>query len=764
MPEPINLPFRISNPQDVVLTGVPLRASFPLPEGQIHDPARDLALCDEHGHAVSAQWRTLAPWPDGSARFVLLDYAAARLEPGESHAFNVVPAGEAKGQATGCPALRIDDHEEEVTVDTGRLKARLSREKFSVFAQLWLDGVALHPASGVGDMIAEDTTGQLFRASEGEFSITVEEAGPIRAVVLVEGEFGSRAGTFLNYRLRYHFVAGCTHVLVSHISRNREEARGGVEFRRISIEGKLDFGPDNVRRIRHDMSGKMTLQTELEVPENVDLDIDTAYCLLRNKRSLRQDPNDAAWSIVNDVGGLHGHWTQCEPMIDLYDPAKGGMTFSVQEPILNGPLRLASDDTCFTIEVFPAGPEPYQFNQGMGKTRDIQFSFHAPELSAKEALDCAGLISWPGVVGAPREWYRTCKVAGIDRTLRPQLNKYILLESKIETMLDAPHSISWPRPSGWRDYGDEVGDRGRMMEFGVHQFINNEEDYLFALMLDAWRTGKPYKGAPVARHLMDIDYIDFSTDPARDGADCAHSINHTGGEVYPSHQWCEGLLHFYLATGDNEALRIAKRIGDNLCWWINGPLRPALFFSGRESTWPLLSLCALYDYTREQKYLDAALSVVNELRERYAKFGTAMWEYPPGSGKMIEYMLPMTFNGLWEMARVTGDPELLEFWKTLSKPIVDQLERPDDIGYVHFRNWPIKWADLTLLDHWYELTGDEKYVHLGRNGVRITLVASPDKDQMFQGFIAMGYRHFIFFLKLADEFGMIDDDKVTYVW
>jgi hypothetical protein len=763
MPETISLPFQIRNSQDVPLTGVPLRASVPLPQGQVHDPSRDLALIDEEGKAVAAQMKVLAPWPDGSARFVLLDYAAAELAPGESRLYTLVAADAAQGQATGCPTLKIEDTAAGVTVDAGRLKVALSKQRFNMFNELLFDGKPLHSARlGIGDIIAEDATGQLYRAGEGEFSVTVEEAGPIRAVILVEGKFGSRAGSFLNYRLRYHIVANCPHVLLSCTVRNRELPRGGVDFRRVSIEGQLALGPDNVRRIRHNVSGKMTLQTEVEIPENVDLDISTEMCLLRNTRSLRQNAEDQAWSVINEVGG--SHWGNSDTIIDLHDPQLGGMCFRVQDAVLNGPVRLASDRANFTIDVFPAQAELYHFNQGMGKTRDIQLSFHGPELSAKEALDAAGLMSWPGVVGAPREWYRTCQVADIHRTLRPQPNKYILLESKIETMLDAPHSISWPRPAGWREYGDEVGDRGRMMEFGVHQYINNEEDYLFALMIDAWRKGKPYGGMPQARHLMDIDYIDFSTDPARDGADCPHSLNHTDGEVYPSHQWCEGLLLFYLATGDPEALRISKRIGDNLCYWIHGPLRDACFFSGRESAWPLLSLTALFDVTREQKYLEAALSIVNELRRRHEQHGTAMWEYPPGSQKMIAYMVPMTFNGLWDVYKVTGDPELLEFWKTLTKPYIDKLDDPDDIGYIHFRNWPIKWADLTLLDHWYELTGDERYVRLGRNGLRITLTASPDKDQMFQGFIAMGYRHFIFFLKLADEFNMLDDDKVTYVW
>ena len=96
--------------------------------------------------------------------------------------------------------------------------------------------------------------------------------------------------------------------------------------------------------------------------------------------------------------------------------------------------------------------------------------------------------------------------------------------------------------------------------------------------------------------------------------------------------------------------------------------------------------------------------------------------------------------------------------------MIDRLEDPDSWGYVLFRNWQIKVADLTVLARWYELTDDEKYVRLGKNGLRLILAAAPQLDSQWQGFFAMWYRHIILFLKLADKFGMIDDDHCTLVW
>ena len=124
----------------------------------------------------------------------------------------------------------------------------------------------------------------------------------------------------------------------------------------------------------------------------------------------------------------------------------------------------------------------------------------------------------------------------------------------------------------------------------------------------------------------------------------------------------------------------------------------------------------------------------------------------------------MTFNGIWDMYAATEEPRALELWKAVTEPVVNGLTDPGSFGYVHFRNWPIKWPDLTVLARWYYLTNDERYVGLGRNGLRLFLSGYPDTIDQTQFFAAAGYRHAILFLKLADEFGMIDDDHCTLVW
>ncbi|MCC7193689.1 MAG: hypothetical protein IT444_13015 [Phycisphaeraceae bacterium] len=776
----LDIPFSLSNPWEFPIHGMPLRVSVPLPRGAVRDPAKELVLLDQEGRDVQAQWRVLSKWKDGSACFALMDYSAATIAPRTQLNFKLARRLGELPKAPIQSVIKVKEDSKSISIDTGPLRWVFSKGRFSLAEEIhfagrdWIGGQE-------SDATVLDTAGQIYRASQGEYRITVEEQGLHRAVVLIEGDFRNPMQRFMNYKARITFVAGGSQVHLSHTIRNREPGRQGRDVLRWGISGGLAVSDKAIRRLMHNQRGQMTIYAAVEVPENVDLDTGVYETHLRHGPSLREDMNDVCYSIKSELE--LSRYGSCDALIDLHEPGVGGMLFSwaMPAPTYEGPMHLGSDRNRFEIDFYydvlcdipgqppeakPKPSGPMHLNEGMGKTRDFLINFHDDALPMRELVHDSTHVSYPGVVGVPAEIYRQAEFADIHLTLPQQLNKYPMLESKIDTLLAAQWAYDWPKASGWRDYGDEIGARGRCPEFGVKQFINNEEDYLFCLMTDAWRTGRPYhsQSRAVARHLMDIDYIDFSTDPGRDGADCPHSTGHTNGECYTSHQWCQGLLYWYLATGDNEALRISKRIGDNLIWWITGPHKSALTASGRESAWPMLSLAALYEVTGEEKYRDAGMLIVKDLLESHRRHGQIMWEYPLGSGIFSSYMALMTFNGIWAMYDVTGDATVLDLWKKASGPYVEQLSDPRHWGYLHFRNWPIKWADLGTLMRWYYLTGDKKYVELGRNGLRLIMAGCPQPLNQTQGFIAMGYRHFIYFLKLADEFGMIDDDKCVLVW
>lgn len=765
------IPFSLSNPWKFSLQGLPLRCSVPLPEGAVEDPAAELVLKDENGNDCAAQWRVLSTWNDGSARFALMDYAESEMPPVTTRNYTLKKrSGENPVQPR--QMILVKDDNDSMTIDTGRLVWTFSKKRFS-FAEAitfcdrdWIGGKS-------SDLVVHDRLGRVFRASEGSYSIVLEENGPYRVIVLVKGDYRDRQDKFMNYWMRFHFTAGGSQVLMIHHLRNREPGREGRDITRSALRGGLNIGANAMHRVLHLVRTRNNIPTMIEVPEDVDLDVGLYETSIRNEASLREDPDDICYSLKQRLELASN--CSCAPLIDMYQPGIGGMLLklAMPYPTFEAPMHLGADRGHFEIDFFSGRGDIIHLNEGMGKTRDALFNFHDESLGPDDLCYASNNLSYPGVVSVPHEVYRECKFADVHLTLVSQPNKYPLLERKIEVMRCAGplwntvtvQTIPYLNKCyGWRDFGDFVAVRNITPVVNHRQYLNNEEDFIYSAMIDAWRTGRAYDAVPMVRHLMDIDYIDYSTDPARNGASCPHSANHTDGEVYPSHQWCQGLLYFYLGTGDEEALRIARRIGDCLCWWVTGPRKICLRGSGRESAWPLLSLAALYEVTHEEKYKEAGMAIIDEMIAIYEKHGRLVWETPLGSGILTESMLYMTFNGVWDMYAATGEERVLDLWKKVTAPVVEKLADADNFGYIHFRNPGVLWPDLTVLVRWYNLTGDKKYIELGKIGLRFVLAGYPQPLNPINSTFTMGYRHFIFFLKLADEFGMIDDDHCTVVW
>ena len=174
----------LANPWKFPLHGLPLRCSVPLPQGAVADPARELALTDEHGRDVGAQWRVLSTWNDGSARFALLDYAEAEVEPRTTRRYVLRRRQGKLAAAPPRPTIRVRQTAAALTVDTGRLAWTFSKKRFTLGTAIvahgrdWVKGQA-------SDLCITDERGATYRASEGPYRVRLEENGPHRVIVRV---------------------------------------------------------------------------------------------------------------------------------------------------------------------------------------------------------------------------------------------------------------------------------------------------------------------------------------------------------------------------------------------------------------------------------------------------------------------------------------------------------------------------------------------------------------------------------------------------
>jgi len=186
----------------------------PWPKGAV--PAnQSFALKSADDADVPLQSWPTAYWPDGSLKWSA--HAIAVESPAESYTLGT-------GTATA-PArpVTVNDEKMYIDVDTGVIRTRIRKSGSEVVSQIWRGDVLIaHKGVLVNlkqDKIAEDEDGGAVREQyESDIQkVTVEQAGPVRAVVKVEGRHKSRKGlTWLPFSVRLYFVAGAENVRMVH--------------------------------------------------------------------------------------------------------------------------------------------------------------------------------------------------------------------------------------------------------------------------------------------------------------------------------------------------------------------------------------------------------------------------------------------------------------------------------------------------------------------------------------------------------------------
>ncbi len=268
---------------------------MPWPQGQ-HRSGTTFALTTDTGTAVPTQSWPLATWPDGSLKWT----AHALPADAPSAAMYRVSAGT---PTAASHALQVSDTQEGVEVDTGVIRVRVARSGRNLIPSV---------RRANGEILRDGRLVLLRRESpdaagasepfEGEISaVTVEQSGPVRAVIKVEGKHaavsGSRAA-WLPFVLRLYLYAGgealrLVHTLVYDGDPARDAIAGlGVRFA-VPMRGEL-----------YDRHVRFSGQDDGLFGESV-----------RTVTGLRRDPGEAVRRA--QVEGV------ATPPIDTWNPAAG---------------------------------------------------------------------------------------------------------------------------------------------------------------------------------------------------------------------------------------------------------------------------------------------------------------------------------------------------------------------------------------------------------------------------------------------------------
>jgi len=289
-----------------------------------------------------------------------------------------------------------------------------------------------------------------------------------------------------------------------------------------------------------------------------------------------------------DYLGMVDNWTG---MTD----DKAAWVLAVPEAAERCPKGWRVEGRHVTLELHPGWAEPLQWRQGMALYQRWCLS-QLPQESAAEVLMDEGL-RWlrPPIVTVPAEAYQ---VAGWRVTFPYQPERY----PRTEYIIREKWNFSWVRGAfNWGDDGFEKGRRNHEYDF----IANAAKEFARTGHTEIWKLCRS-----AAEHMMHTDFVAVSADPWKEGGVPAHCRDHTAGSAYPSHMWVEGLLLYHQLSGDPYALKVAMRVGDFFLKYIDERFQ-VVQGTAREMGWTLVALAALYDVTREERYLNGIKKVVD---------------------------------------------------------------------------------------------------------------------------------------------------------
>jgi hypothetical protein len=176
----VDIPLTITNREAVAKDGEPITTGVPFAEGVLRNTA--LVRLMSGSTEVPAQYLPTAHWPDGSIRWLLLDFQMNLSASGSSQV--TLQTGAAPAAVSG---IVIDDQPGSLTVNTRATSYSFSKSEFS------LGGRSFQVTSG----------GRTYRAVPASGGWSVEERGPMKCVVRVEGNWLEGSNSLANDLIRF---------------------------------------------------------------------------------------------------------------------------------------------------------------------------------------------------------------------------------------------------------------------------------------------------------------------------------------------------------------------------------------------------------------------------------------------------------------------------------------------------------------------------------------------------------------------------------
>jgi hypothetical protein len=639
-PDPIRI--HVQGPAGPPPLGAPVETSVPFVQGKVRD-AENWVVLSPAGKSVISQTRPSINWPDGSLRWLLVVF-----EADEGPGIYLLKKGEA---ISGTEMVRREDGR--LVIDSGEVQWRMASPGNGWIEQIAAPGPdgkmqAVVQGSGVADLVLTRHDGRQFRASLGGESrqLTIEERGPVRATVRVEGTCRSddRAGLF-DYSARWTMYRGRSeaHLQLTWINATEnpsEQVRDiRLQFPYQFARKRLVFGCEQgvfdepflkdwpVHLLQEDHN---QYWAKIQNPDGRTQNLSSGGC---------NGEHCPGWLYIEGENRCLGMWVPkfWEEYPNEIELKEGMLSVGLWperaiKHLLSKSILPANPDgkkRYVKTDYTPVMPHPYiafvdeekkclDAVQGLAKTQEIVLSV------------------WAGKGERPtfetKWWHKSLQpirghldpdyavATGALGTLWPaDVERFPVFEELFKDCFGwLDRNIDAMKCYGKFDYGDwkyftaatdyyfgpdaKWADLGEMPREGYWQ--NNERDQLLGLLLYYYRSGDPLaweRAKIVARHLLDVDIKHHKT-----WGMWTHGYGHcyiaTSPAGEPDHSWLWGALVWCGLSGDPIANEWLVKCGQSL-------LRQKVDFErtdARTGSVYLHMMCKFHEYTGSKEYLDAA--------------------------------------------------------------------------------------------------------------------------------------------------------------
>ena len=822
MPEPMAIRLQVVESAGIERRNWPVTRGVPFPRGVVSDPSL-LGVKDADGSPVSAQFRALSRWPDGSLKWVLTDFQAD-VPAGGKATYAVCQSDVEAGQGD---EVRVHEEDERLVVTTGPLRFAVNRRRYSLVEAAALgrtgpDGAftpEVEVAGPGGDAwvrIREsyvDDDGRryiygmggdcLASLAEAAYDASVEEAGPLRAVIRCEGAFEADLPMhhYAGYR-PFRFVtricayAGRSELRVLHTviaacnPRETEVEEIGLRAP-FPASGSVNYRVAASREIAGTAAAGESLLLSQRLHNHFRLERRQA----RRAGALAEGDRTEGWIACDNgrvgVGVGLRHMPEEYPKALGFDGAGGGIdVYCWKDP----------DGKCLSLKryseavAWDEGEGVYSDGTGTSKTTEFFLCFHRASDGAGVPGYLKGWLQAPHVSVDP-SWMAACEATG---GFQPADERRF---PKSERMMTG--FIDWLRRNielgawyGYHDWGDALvaWDQGTddWRFYGRWGWCNSEWDPRHGVWVQYMRTGRARDfllGEAMTRHSTDVDTCHYHPfRPYMVGGCFRHSVDHFGDESCASHTFLDGWMDYYYLTGDLRTLEVIREAGEFLLRyrWTEDP---AFSFSLRSIANTLRGLLYAHEATGEERFKARALAVYEAIARGQNEDGSWHKRFQVSTAERLSDQRPygMATEGTTlavemgtaapftdaEFRKLRGDAKtthrVLPFseqkgyqthYLMVGLELLHRLTNREDVANVYLRavDWFCGHPDglnakkaiqeryggvlCRHLGYAYRLTGNRKYLEIGRAVLQV-LIESQDwgDDPKRRGAVEMSPMH-----------------------